>query len=142
MLCLIACCGCGGSDTHGWSKAEIENARHFFASTDAHSRVVAASNRGPTYGVVKPSESRAMDALLKTSLSHARQVSDAVLAKAHPDLPAHFRGEYQRSIEVLLESSFQLSGPGIAKQDQALRLHDRWVDWFNANKRSIRFPKD
>lgn len=120
-----------------WTAEEVENAQHLFASHEANMQAIRISNSGGP-GLVPPEATESIIKLNRTALSHAQQVRDEVLAKAHPELPSHFRAEYQHSLELSLEA---FASGDSAKSIQAGVLHDRWVDWWNASKGDIRIPR-
>jgi hypothetical protein len=121
-----------------WTEEEIANAQHIFASHEANMQASQMRNSGGP-GLVAPDEAAKWTELSRTALSHAQQVRDDVLAKAHPEMPSHFRLEYQRSLNLLLDA---LASRDNAKSLQATMLHDRWVDWWNLNRREIRVPRN
>lgn len=77
--------------------------------------------------------------LRQEALSEAKQVDDAVLAKAHPDLPEKWRNFYQRSLELRIKNLD--SGGNINAEILGSELHDRWVDWYRAHKGEIKIPR-
>ena len=135
---FVAACSPSGS----WTAEEVENAQHLSASQEMDmqsTRILNAGGPGPA----SPEETEKIIELNRTALSHAQQVRDDVLAKAHPQLPRYFREEYQRSLELSLEvEDWPTSAvEDTAKSIQAGILHDRWVDWWNLNKDYIRIPR-
>ncbi len=130
---------CSSSDN--WTDEEVENAQHLYASQEANAQKTRILNAGSP-GSVSPEDTTQMIELDRTALSHAQQVRDDVLAKAHPELPRHFREDYQRSLELSLEVH---DWPTSAAEDnmksiQSGLLHDRWVAWWNENMDDIRIP--
>lgn len=103
----------------------------------ANKLAIRMSNAGGA-GLVSEEEETKLIELNLMALEHAAKVSDGVLAKAHPDLPSHYRNEYQRSLELFIEAYAEENN---AKSIQYSILHDQWVDWFNANKKDIRLPR-
>lgn len=126
---------CGSADT--WTAEEIANAEHMIASLQADRRAAEIEN------LDEPGPENAKDAAAaleyrERALREARQVRDEVLAKAHPELPAHFRDEHQRSLELFVEAHG--SGDDALERD-ALRLRERFGSWYVANQREIRIPQ-
>ncbi len=134
---IVAC-----SPSRSWTDEEVENAQHLSASQEAagqSTRILNAGGPGP----VSPEDTEKIIEFSRTALSHAQQVRDDVLAKAHPQLLRHFREEYQRSLELSLEvEDWPTSlAEDTVKAIQSGILHDRWVDWWNANMDDIRIPR-
>jgi hypothetical protein len=127
----------GPDPPHDWTANEIQNAQHLLDSHEADGRATELSNVGGP-GIVPAEEYEEILRLKHRALDHARQVSDAVLAKAHPELPRHFRDEYERSLELLLDA---FTGGAMTDSIEAGMLHDRWVDWWNANNEEVRIPR-
>ena len=133
---VVACSPSGSS----WTDEEVENAQHLSSSQEANMQKTRILNAGEP-GPVSPEEITKMIQLNRTALSHAQQVRDDVLAKAHPQLLRHFREEYQRSLELSLEVEDWPTSEDTTKAIQSGILHDRWVDWWNANMDDIRIPR-
>lgn len=131
-LCVV---GCGKRQK--WSAEERANIEHYRHSNEANNDAVRILNAGSAFSRVTPAEQARISDLQKTALAEAKEVRDDVLAKVHPDLPRHYRSEYQKSLELDIESweSGQLQ-----ETVEATTLHDKWVDWHNANKEGFHFP--
>ncbi|MBN8627805.1 MAG: hypothetical protein J0M17_20185 [Planctomycetes bacterium] len=67
----------------------------------------------------------------RLAISEAKLVKDEVLAKAHPDLPKHWREEFQRGLEL------EVDGGSITGQ----LLIGTFVDWANRERSNFRVPK-
>lgn len=117
------------------------NFEHYNRSEDAARQAQSIMNAGPPDRVteLKPEEATAFVSLLKIALNEGKKVDLGVLAKIHPDLPAHYRDEYLLSIELL--HRYHTENSTFAVQRESYRLWDNWVDWFNANRSDIRAPK-
>lgn len=79
-----------------------------------------------------------MDAILDNlgkSLAAAKKADCKVLNKDYPALGDHFEREFIRSIELYV-SGYENRDP--SSMIEAERLHDSWVDWFNANLQGLR----
>lgn len=120
-----------------WTKEEIENAEYILDSANADRSAINMANSAG-FGVATEEETSKYFGLKQTALEYARQVHDDVLVKVHAELPYHFRQEYQRSLELMLEA---FENGDNTKSLQAVVLHDKWVDWWNANKKDIRIPR-
>jgi hypothetical protein len=130
-----------------WSPDEMENSQHFFQSLEANQRAVELSRKSdpdvPQFGIDK------INRYQKSALSEARLVRDSVLDKAHPELKVHFRSEYQKGLELILNSyeiaSSPKSGPPssgqIELQVSGVTLLKQWTVWLNAHDREIRIPE-
>ena len=126
---------CGLSD--GWTAEEVANAEHMIASLEADRRATEVENLEEA----GPENAMEADVALEyreRALREANWVRDEVLAKAHPDLPAHFRSEHQLSLELLIEA--HRTGDAALKRE-ALLLRDRFGDWYVAHQREIRIPQ-
>jgi hypothetical protein len=126
---------CGSPDA--WTAEEIANAEHMIASLQADRRAAEIEN------LDEPGPENAKDAAAaleyrERALREARQVRDEVLARVHPELPAHFRDEHQRSLELFIEA--HSSGDGALERD-ALRLRERFGSWYVAHQRELRIPQ-
>ena len=121
----------------GWTAEEVENVPHLTASLDEDREATQIGNDGGP-GFISPEVFRKILEHKGAAARHARLVRDEVLAKAHPDLPEHFRQEYQRSLELFAEA---LGTGDNAKFAESGNLHDHWVDWWNDNRKYIRVPR-
>jgi hypothetical protein len=135
MVAFAAALACEASD--GWTAEEVANAEHMIASLEADRRAVQVENlEGP--GPENATEADVALEYRERALREAKWVRDEVLAKAHPDLPAHFRGEHQLSLELMIEAQRTRDG-ALKREAQALR--DRFGDWYVAHQREIRIPQ-
>jgi len=132
LLILVFTSAC--SEQHeNWSQADKENIRHFFTSAEANRAATAYSN-DPSIPFVEDEYLK----LQKLALKEAKMVNDAVMAKAHPELPERYRNLYQASLE---QTILAFENRDNAASVKGSALHDQWVDWYNANRRKIRIPK-
>lgn len=74
---------------------------------------------------------------LSHAVSEAKLVSPSVLAKAHPQLIEVYKNKYIRSLEVAI-MAHRLEEPN----QEAAQLWRQWEEWWEANKKDIRFPAD
>ena len=132
LMLLIVSSACSESGS-SWTEAEKENIQYFFASGEMNRAAVAYSNRAN----MPFDESEYLD-LQRSALADALKVKDAVLTKAHPDLPENFRSLYQRSLELSVEAFENNDNAASLKSSS---LHDQWVDWYKAHRREIRIPR-
>jgi hypothetical protein len=121
----------------GWTDAEKANSKHMLLSWQADLAAIRLSN-GRQSPVLSAEEETERLSLKRTALEEARLVSDEVLAKAHSQLPSHFRGEYERGLELAIQALEEKDEKANA---EGMILQEKWVDWFNTNKRSIVIPK-
>ena len=139
-LLLLGC----DKPSPNWTNEEKANIEHFLKSGDASRKAVRISNvRVSNYGnsvliEIPPDEAKQIIELTNLALREAKLVSDDVLAKAHPQLPRKFRDLYQKSLELQV---INFKTGDFEKEVEAGKLHDLWVDWFNANKKQIKIPK-
>lgn len=133
--------GCSG----GWSDEERANAQHFFRALDAKKEFTRLTNVAQP-GVVQTGIEEILHHQ-RQALREARLVKDSVLDKAHPQLKAHFRGEFEKGVELVIRSAelgfASKSGPTREQIELAVTgttLLNQWVDWLNANRTSIHIP--
>ncbi len=67
-------------------------------------------------------------------------MEDSVLDNIHPELRQNFRDLYQKGLELRLLNLEQKRG-NVEAEKQGLVLHDKWADWFNANRDRINIPR-
>jgi len=132
---VAAALACGSSD--GWTAEEVANAEHMIASLEADRRAAEVEN------LEEPGPEDVIEADVaveyrERALREANWVRDDVLAKAHPDLPVHFRSEHQLSLELFIEA--QRNGDAALKREAQI-LRDRFGDWYVAHQREIRIPR-
>jgi hypothetical protein len=116
-----------------WSPEDKENISHFLTALDTVDVLMTEfANKDKS----KQSHEEAMRwlYLVQHIIAEARLVDDAVLFKAHPDLPTHFRSEFQKSFEARLE--LKVGQAAIADQ-----LYEKWAVWIDANFKKIKIPK-
>ena len=128
--------GCGNLGSK-WTSEEKENIEHYLKSGEAARKAVHISNSGEPYKAVPKSEMEEINRLRDIALKEAILVRDDVLEKAHLDLPSKFRNLYQKGLEIKIEN---VKTGDFEKEVQASKLHDKWVDWINANSKKIKIP--
>jgi len=129
-LILVFVLGCNNSPKVTWTDEEKSNMTHYYRAKDYHTQGALIVNR-PGSNTFTDAEGKAIKRARELALQEAQLVRDDVLAKAHPDLPHHWREEFQKGLE--LESQ----GGSIRGQV----LIDKFIDWANATKGEIRIPK-
>ncbi len=117
-----------GDDRVGWHGDDAEGVCHFLAS---HQADAATRQRGLS------SQQRLQ--LKRAALQAAENVPWGVLNKMHRDLPDAFRDYYQQSLE---ETVTGLSENDAEARRSGRELHDRWLEWFTAERGEIRLPQD
>jgi hypothetical protein len=125
-----------------WSDYERENIRHFNRLSDAMKQSAKIVNFGDhgRPSVIPTEDAQAIVSLHAFALKEAQLVDANVLAKAHPELPEHF----QKQLLPFLQTMNRVHDGTASFNEQVAshKLFDAWVDWFNANRSSIRIPKD
>ena len=125
------------SPSHDWTAEEIGNAEHMWEALGADQRAAEIENLGEA----GPDDAREAEAALEhreRALREARSVRDEVLAKAHPDLPLHFREEFQHSMELFVKAA-RLRESDFA--GEAIRLRKRFGAWYRRHGEEIRVPR-
>lgn len=126
-----------------WSDADRESAQHYVRSLEANDKAALIMRRGdpdtPQFGVQE------INKYQRTALHEAQLVSDSVLDKVHPELRAHFRSEYQKGLELILESyeaAASTSSPPlktqIERQASGVALLSQWKAWLEAHRSEIK----
>jgi hypothetical protein len=134
LILFVFLSGCARAPD--WSDDEKKNVNHFYVSDNADREATSLVN-STLNGRVSPATIEHILRLKKTALSHARQLKDTVLDKAHPEMREPYRQLYQRSLELQITSIEQNDAkPGITGSI----LHDQWIDWFNDHNRKIKIP--
>jgi hypothetical protein len=127
--------GCGSDST--WTPEEIGNASHIFSSLEADRRAAEIENLDEP-GADDAQDAEAAFEHRQRALDLARQVRDDVLTKAHPELIAHFRGEYQRSLELFVRA-WRERRPELERE--ALVLRERFGTWYVRHRDAIEIPE-
>jgi hypothetical protein len=122
-----------------WSVEDRENSEHLFLSIHADLESIRLSNER-TFPQLTQNVQQEILQLKKNALQEARLVKDNVLNKVHPELRENFRKLYEKGLELRLLNLEQGGGNPDA-ENQGLVLHDKWADWFNANRDRINIPK-
>jgi hypothetical protein len=121
-----------------WSDEEKQNATHYFLSTESAKSATMLGNNGPASSLVTPTTFKEMLRLRKFAVQEALLVRDDVLEKAYAGMSKPFREKYQRGLQLQIRAVEQ-NEP--SSEFTGSNLHDEWVDWFNAHRSEIRFPK-
>jgi hypothetical protein len=135
VLCVF-CAAC--SRQSEWTREEKLNFQHFFNAQKADAAAVLLSNSGMPNSAISPDTSNEKLQLMKKALGEAQIIRDDILAKAHPDLPEHFRRELQRSLELQIRN-LEVGDASAALEGS--RLHYKWIYWINSHKSEIKVPK-
>lgn len=136
LLAMVTVPAC--SQPPGWTSEEKLNIRHYFLAAEADIAAVRLTNSGAAYSSMSQADMKELLRLRKLALGEALLVRDEVLAKAHPEMPKHWRSEFQRSQELQIRD-LEYNDP--SAEAQAVVLHGRWVDWANSNRRAIKIPR-
>ena len=86
-----------------WTDDQKENARHFFASTEASQAATRLGNAGPAYSTIPESTISEMRRLRRLALAESVLVRDDVLEKAMPGMSVPWREKYQRALELQIQ---------------------------------------
>ena len=135
LLLPIAWLACGGED-HGWTPEEIGNAEHLYRALHADLRASEIENLGEP-GFDDAKEEEASLEFRGKALRHAGQVRDDVLDKAHPELRAHFRDEFQRAQQLFLDARKE-GRPRL--ETEAIELRNRFGAWWTRHQREVQVP--
>ena len=134
VLGLLALVGCGADQD--WTPEQIGNAEQIFAALDADRRAAEIENLGLA-GFDDRGEEEASLEHRQRALDLSRAVRDEVLAKAHPELPLHFRAEFERS-QALFLTARRERRPDL--ETRAIQLRNRFGDWYVRQREQIRIP--
>lgn len=81
------------------------------------------------------------------ALREARLVMDSVLDKAHPQLRQHFRGEFEKGLELVIRSEEMGMTSKVGPTSEQVNLGitgttllNEWVDWLNAHHKEVHIP--
>jgi hypothetical protein len=121
-----------------WTPEEKLNFKHFINAQKADAAAVLLSNSGMPNSATSPNTSNETIQLMKKALGEAQIIRDDVLAKAHPDLPEHFRRELQRSLELQIRN---LEVGDASAEKEGSSLHYKWIYWINSHKSEIKAPQ-
>jgi len=119
-----------------WSSSEKTNAQLIFQSVEDARRAADSANRlpadwSPGSDAVEPVIDALDDAIIKAS-----QVRNAVLTKAHPELPQRFRLEYLHALKELRE--YYQTGEMEGTEDPRDTLAE-FTQWFFSNQHEFRW---
>lgn len=134
LVLAILFSSCGKPD---FTDEEGRQARLFLEVQKADLQAIQIQNSGQAFGKIKKEGYLEMLRLRKKALDMARQIPDQVLVKIHKDLPVEF-SKYKKSLSLQIAN---LEEGDIRAEIVGCALHDKWVDWFNANKSDLRIPK-
>jgi len=121
-----------------WTPEERLNFKHFISAQKADAAAVLLSNTGMPNSATSPNTANEILQLMKKALGEAQIIRDDVLAKAHPDLPEHFRRELQRSLELQIRN---LEVGDASAGIEGSSLHYKWIYWINSHKGEIKAPQ-
>jgi hypothetical protein len=121
-----------------WTPEEKLNLKHFFSAQQADAAAVLLSNSETPNSATSANTSNELLPLMKKALGEAQITRDDVLAKAHPDLPKHFRRELQRSLELQIRN-LEVGDASAGKEGSS--LHYKWIYWINSHKSEIKVPQ-
>lgn len=116
-----------------WTQSEKENIQHMSASVRSALAAADITKTKPV-GTLSNEDIASILQLDKTAVREAQQVLDSVLDKMHPDFRQHFRNEYQKSLEIRIQSIEQHDGN---LENQGRALAGQWSDWLNAHRDEI-----
>lgn len=135
MLVVVCAFYVACSSQSQWTREEKLNLKHFFAAQKADAAAVHLSNAGMPNSAMPPNTANEILRLMKEALGESQTIRDDVLAKAHPDLPEHFRRELQRSLELRIRN---LEVGDASAEIEGSRLHYQWIYWINSHKNEIK----
>jgi hypothetical protein len=139
MILGVVCAFCAACSRQSeWTREEKLNFQHFFNAQKADAAAVLLSSSGMPNSVISPNTSNEILPLMKKALGEAQIIRDDILAKAHPDLPAHFRRELQRSLELQIRN---LEVGDASAGIEGSSLHYKWIYWINSHKSEIKVPQ-
>jgi hypothetical protein len=122
-------------DTDTWTdKDHVETLHYFDSLRDNKEASRIARQAGSTFS---PQQLKQVRALTASALDEARQVSDELLDKVHPELKKHYREEYQRALELALQN---LEYQDYSAAQKSTVLFSNYSDWFVAHQSDIHFP--
>ena len=121
-----------------FTDVEKANLEHYYRSYDAFREARKIERSWPEFKLVQltPEADAAYRSLYKLALHEAELVDSAVLAKIHPELPAHFRDEYILSIYLFDRA---ITNKSYSDQFESIAKFDKWAEWVNASK--LKMPK-
>jgi hypothetical protein len=123
-----------------WSQEEKENLAHFRRTL----KVVEAM-ACPDKQIGPQAQEMAYNRMLRKALHEANAVSDKVLAKAHPGLPAAFREKLVRMLELVqqIRDGGKLDHQSVHETvARVTALGEAWDNWWSANGKDVRVPYD
>jgi hypothetical protein len=97
--------------------------------------IVRFVGEAPKYsiGSIAHSDYKKLEHHHNEALRHARNVSDAVLDKLHPELKQHYRNEFQKGVE-LMRSGMINEQSWAQDQMKGQLLLDQWKDWVQPRR--------
>ena len=138
ILGILCAFNAACSSQSEWTPEEKLNFKHFINAQKADAAAVLLSNSGMPNSAISPNTSNEILQLMKKALGEAQIIRDDVLAKAHPDLPEHFRRELQRSLELQIRN---LEVGDASAEIEGSSLHYKWIYWINSHKSEIKVPQ-
>jgi hypothetical protein len=125
-----------------WNDTERSELRHFTRSLHENKKadelVVRFAGEAPKWsiGSIAHSDYKKIEGHYKEALRHARNVSDAVLDKLHPELKQHYRKEFQKGVELMRSGMINEQG-WLQDQMKGQLLLDQWKDWVQPRRHQL-----
>lgn len=139
LTVLVANCGSPG-ELAAWSATERSEITLFKTSLLSAQQAVRLTNSEATISIRSKEELQTILGLTEKALDAARGVSDAVLAKIHPEMRNHYRDEFERALELRIGSLHNLitGVPDIKGQLAWQAAMKQWDDWYILNQAKVR----
>jgi len=128
-----------GSNESGWSDEDKRNFCHFLKSQQANNQAAVIINSMRT-GYVADQQVSEILTLWRKALQEARQVTDSVLDKTHPELKNRYRNQYEQALQYEI-SSLKQENQSFSFSVNGFKMKDDFDDWFNSAKPNFRVPK-
>lgn len=129
---------CSERKHDGLSKADKNEFLHFVNSIQlSHqaTQILVDSMSGKIIGEIPQEKIEESLSLFRQALRESYNITDKVLAKVHPDFPYHYREEFYKGIELVIQG-YEKMDPITMLQAQALLA--RWENWYSAHIQEIR----
>lgn len=138
ILPMAAACGLGAGDSGDWAPEEREAVDSLISGLGHLETGITALNEGG--GTPRPTgavQDRALEHLRRAERATAG-ISDSVLAKIHPELPARYRARLRRGIQDRIRS---LEGGHLYRYSSAVTRLGEWADWYNRTRDDWNLPR-
>jgi hypothetical protein len=139
LAAIVAC-------SSSWSSADRQNAEHFFRALDAAQKATQLTNKAQP-GVIQTGIEEILQ-YQRLALQEANFVHDSVLDKAHPQLRQHFRGEFEKGLELVIRSAEMGMASKVGPTSEQLNLAitgttllNEWIEWKNVHRLEIHIPE-